>query len=58
VPTGTALELFLTVAVGCTLIAVVGRLARREITAFRCPSCGRPTSRAYAMCRHCGSPVS
>jgi hypothetical protein len=44
--------------VGCTLLAALRRLTRREITAFRCPTCAHPTSRAYPRCRHCGAPVS
>jgi hypothetical protein len=58
VTTGTALELFLAFAVGCAFVAAVRRLTRKEITAFRCPACGRTTSRAYPLCRHCGAPIS
>ena len=51
------LEVLLVVAVGCTLGAAILRLRRGQIRAFRCRSCGRPTSRAYPHCKHCGAPV-
>lgn len=52
----TALELAVVVAVGGMLWSVVGRLRAGRIEVFRCAACGRPTSRAYPRCRHCGSP--
>ena len=58
VSVGNALEVFLAVAVGCTLWAALRRLRRRQISPFRCPACARPTSRAYPRCRHCGAAVS
>jgi len=51
-----ALELLIVVAVGGMLVSVLRRLRRGEIVVFRCPACGRPTSRAYPLCRHCGAP--
>jgi len=50
------LEVLMAVAVGGMLWQAVGRLRRGEIRVYRCVSCARPTSRAYAVCRHCGSP--
>ena len=58
VSVGNALEVFLAVAVGCTLVAALRRLRRRQITAVPLPRLRRPTSRAYPQCRHCGAPVS
>lgn len=49
-----ALEVLLLVAVGGMLVSVVRRLRRGEIRVYRCADCGRPTSRGYPRCRHCG----
>jgi hypothetical protein len=49
-----ALEVLIVVAVGGMLYSAIRRLRRGEIRAFTCPSCGRPTSRAYPRCKHCG----
>ncbi|MEA3077751.1 MAG: hypothetical protein QOF60_2659 [Actinomycetota bacterium] len=51
-------ELLVVVAVGGMLVSAVRRLRRGEISAYVCPSCGRPTTRANGMCKHCGAPVS
>ena len=50
------LEVLIVVAVGGLLWQTIGRLRRGEISVNRCDACGRPTSRAYPMCRHCGAP--
>ena len=49
-----ALEVLLLVAVGGMLVSVARRLRRGEIRVYRCVDCGRPTSRGYPRCRHCG----
>lgn len=51
-----SLEVLIVVAVGGMVWQAVGRLRRGEIEVYRCAACNRPTSRAYAMCRHCGAP--
>jgi len=48
------LEVLIVIAVGGLLVAAIGRLRRGEIRVYRCYSCGRPTSRAYPRCKHCG----
>jgi hypothetical protein len=48
------LEMAMVVAVGGMLWAVAGRLRRGQIRVYRCVACGRPTSRGYPRCRHCG----
>ncbi len=50
------LEIAILVAVGGMLWQVVVRLRRGEIAVVRCAACGRPTSRAYPRCKHCGAP--
>lgn len=50
------LELAITVAVGGMLFSVIRKLRRGEIAVVRCIDCGRPTSRAYPNCKHCGVP--
>lgn len=50
------LELGIVIAVGGILWSSVARLRRGEIRVVRCEDCGRPTSRAYPNCRHCGAP--
>jgi hypothetical protein len=49
------LEVTIVVAVGGMLWSVVRRLWRGQLRAHRCIACGRPTSRAYPRCRHCGA---
>lgn len=49
------LEVAILVAVGGMLWQVVGKLRRGEIRVVRCAACGRPTSRAYPRCKHCGA---
>ena len=51
-----ALELLFVVAVGGMVWAAVGKLRRGEIEVVRCEGCGRPTSNAYRVCKHCGAP--
>jgi hypothetical protein len=51
----TALEVLIVVAVGGILWTAVGRLRRGEVRVYRCVACGRPTSRGYPRCRHCGA---
>lgn len=52
------LELGIVIAVGGILWSSIVRLRRGEIRVVRCAECGRPTSRAYPNCRHCGTPRS
>ncbi|MGH9182956.1 MAG: hypothetical protein ACRDZ9_03930 [Acidimicrobiales bacterium] len=49
------LEVLMVVAVGGMLWSVVGRLRHGQIRVHTCPGCGRPASRAYPRCRHCGT---
>ena len=49
------LEVLLAVAVGGMLWSAVGRLRAGQVEVFRCPSCRRPTSRAYPQCTRCGA---
>jgi hypothetical protein len=49
------LELLIVIAIGGMLVSAVQRLRRGEIRAFVCPSCGRPTTRANGICKHCGA---
>lgn len=49
------LELAIVAAVGGMLFSAISALRRGEIRPYECASCGRPTSRAYPLCRHCGS---
>jgi uncharacterized OB-fold protein len=51
-----ALEALFVVAVGGMVWQTIGKLRRREIEVIRCEHCGRPTSNAYAVCKHCGAP--
>jgi len=51
-----ALEVSMVVAVAGMFATAVRRLRRGEIAVVRCASCGRPTSRAYPACKHCGVP--
>ena len=49
-----SLEVAIVVAVAGMLWSAVHRLRRGEIRVYRCVVCGRPTSRAYPRCKHCG----
>ena len=49
------LEVAMVVAVGGILWSAVSRLRRGQIQVVRCAECGRPTSRAYPRCKHCGA---
>jgi uncharacterized OB-fold protein len=51
------LELAIVFAVGGMLVSAVRALRRGEIRVFTCPSCGRPTTRANGICKHCGAPL-
>lgn len=51
-----ALEVGIVIALGGILWSAIGRLRRGEIRVVRCEACGRPTSRAYPNCKHCGTP--
>jgi hypothetical protein len=37
------------------LWSAVRRVRRGEVQVVRCVECGRPTSRAYPRCKHCGA---
>jgi uncharacterized OB-fold protein len=49
------LEVAILVAVIGMLVSAVRRLRRGQIAVVRCQECGRPTSRAYPRCKHCGA---
>jgi hypothetical protein len=49
------LEIAILVAVIGMLVSAVRRLRRGQIDVVRCQECGRPTSRAYPNCKHCGA---
>jgi hypothetical protein len=49
------LEVAILVAVIGMLVSAVLKLRRGQITVVRCQECGRPTSRAYPRCKHCGA---
>jgi hypothetical protein len=51
-----ALELLFVVALGGMVWSAVVKLRRGDIEVVRCDQCGRPTSNAYPICRHCGAP--
>ena len=53
-----ALEVLIVIALGGMLWSVVTRLRKGQLEVNRCGSCGRPTSRAYPQCRHCGAQLS
>jgi len=50
-----ALEGAMVVAVGGILVSALRRLRRGQVRVYRCAACGRPTSRGYPRCRHCGA---
>ena len=49
------LEVTILVAVIGMLVSAILRLRRGQIRIVRCQECGRPTSRAYPNCKHCGA---
>jgi len=49
------LEVSILVAVVGMLVSAIRRLRRGQIEVVRCEECGRPTSRAYPKCKHCGA---
>ena len=53
-----AIEVLIVVAIGGMLVSAIRRLRRGEIEPYRCGACGRPTTRANGICKHCGAPVS
>ncbi|HWC12547.1 MAG TPA: hypothetical protein VG455_15160 [Acidimicrobiales bacterium] len=52
-----AAEVLMVVAVGGMLWSAAVRLRRGQVTAVRCPACGRSASRAYPRCARCGTPL-
>lgn len=48
-------EVLIVVAIGGMVVSAIRRLRRGEIDVYRCWSCERPTSRAFARCKHCGA---
>lgn len=50
------LEILFIIAIAGMFWQVVGKLRRGEIRIVRCGECGRPTSLAYPVCKHCGAP--
>jgi uncharacterized OB-fold protein len=50
-----ALEVLIVLAVGGILWSAIARLRRGQVTVTRCGECGRPASRVYATCPHCGA---
>ncbi len=48
-------EILLVVAVGGMLWSAVARLRRGQVRPLLCPGCGRPVSRVYDACPHCGA---
>jgi uncharacterized OB-fold protein len=50
------LELLIVIAVGGMVWSAIVKLRRGQIPVVRCEQCGRPTSNAYAICKHCGAP--
>ena len=49
------LEVLIVIAIGGMVVGAIRRLRRGEIDVYRCWSCGRPTSRAFPRCKHCGA---
>ena len=50
-----ALELLIVIAIGGMVVSAIMRLRRGQIRVYTCWSCGRPTSRAFPQCKHCGA---
>ncbi len=53
--TRTILELVMVVSLAGMVVSVMARLVTGRLRPPRCASCGGPASRAYPLCRHCGS---
>lgn len=51
----SALEVLIVVAVGGMLVSALRRVRAGEVHPLYCPSCRRPTARAYPRCKHCGA---
>ena len=51
------LELVFVIAVGGMVVSAFRRVRAGQVKPLMCPSCGRPTSRAYPRCKHCGAEV-
>jgi len=49
------IEIAIVIAVIGMLVSAVRRVRRGQIAVVRCTVCGRPTSRAYPRCKHCGA---
>jgi uncharacterized OB-fold protein len=49
------IEIAILVAVVGMLVSAVRRVRRGQVAVVRCDACGRPTSRAYPRCKHCGA---
>ena len=49
------IEIAIVIAVIGMLVSAVRRVRRGQIAVVRCTACGRPTSRAYPRCKHCGA---
>ena len=52
---GALILVALVVTLGVLLWKAVSRIRHDEIRVTRCAECGRPTSRAYPACKHCGA---
>lgn len=52
------LEVLFAVAVGGMLWSAVRRLRAGQVEVPSCPSCLRPTSRAYPRCTRCGAALA
>jgi hypothetical protein len=50
-----AIEVAILVAVIGMLVSAVRKVRRGQVEVVRCAQCGRPTSRAYPRCKHCGA---
>ena len=50
-----ALEFLIVLAIGGMVVSAVLKLRRGQIDVYRCDRCGRPTSRAFPQCKHCGA---
>jgi len=52
-----SLETMFVIAIGGMVTSVLRQARRGNLPIYRCEACGGVTSRAYAVCRHCGAPV-
>ncbi|SHE30959.1 hypothetical protein SAMN02745225_00256 [Ferrithrix thermotolerans DSM 19514] len=50
-----AIELLFVVAIAGMIGSILKRITRGGVHVYLCPTCSRPTSRAYPRCRHCNS---